>query len=159
MTNKQKRSAARASKHLIKQEFITGSPEETKLIGKLFAKKLIKGDVIALKGGLGSGKTTFVQGILDSYGIRKFARSASFVLVNEYGLKNRTLTHMDLYRLDGRAINRLGIEEYLSSGGITVIEWADKIKRGVLYPAYDVRFKWLGGQKRKITIFAGEKTR
>ena len=159
MTNKRKQSAVRTSEYLIKQEFFTCSPEETKLIGKRFAKKLVKGDVVALRGDLGSGKTTFVQGMLDSYGIRKFAKSASFVLVNEYSLKNRQLTHMDLYRLDGRAINRLGIEEYLSSSGITVIEWADKIKQGVLCPAYDVRFKWLGGQKRKITIFAGEKTR
>ncbi len=156
MTNK-RRETAHALKQIDGQEFITSSPEETKLAGMRFAKKLVKGDIVTLKGDLGSGKTTFVQGILDSYGIKKFARSASFVLVNEYRSKDKKLLrHMDLYRLDGQSINRLGLEEYISDDAITVIEWADRLKRNAICPAYDVSFKWLGEQKRKISIIAGK---
>jgi len=135
-----------------KREYITSSPEETIKLGKKFAGSLKRGDVVALKGGLGSGKTTFVQGMVNSFGVKKFARSASFVLVNEYASKTKKLYHMDLYRLSAAGINRLGIEEYLSNGGVTVIEWADKLKSGALRPAYSVSFKWLGEQKRKITV-------
>jgi len=152
MTAKRIRTTRRPLKAPRDREFFTCSPEETVKLGVRFARKLKKGDTVALTGGLGCGKTTFVQGILDSLGIKKYAKSASFVLVNEYSAGDKKLLHMDLYRLRGRDINTLGMEDYIMDGAITVIEWADKLDNRILRPSYNVNFKWLGERKRKISI-------
>ena len=107
--------------------FVTKTPDETRNLGRRFAKVLKGGDIVFLKGGLGSGKTTFTQGIVKSFGNKGFARSSSFILVNEYNAGNCKLFHLDLYRLNPAAVWDLGLEEYLFSGNIAVIEWADRL--------------------------------
>jgi len=145
--------ASRSEKGMrAKRSYITPSANETVKLGEQFAPELKKGDIVALKGGLGSGKTTFVQGILNYFGIKKFAKSASFVLVNEYGTDKNRIYHLDLYRLSGKAINLLGMEEYFSKNAITIIEWADKLKLSALRPSFELSFKWQSEQKRKIIV-------
>jgi tRNA threonylcarbamoyladenosine biosynthesis protein TsaE len=107
--------------------FITKSPDQTRKLGGKFAGMLKKGDIVFLKGDLGSGKTTFTQGITKSFGNKGFARSSSFTLVNEYEAGECRLFHMDLYRLEASTVWDLGIEEYLFSGNIAVIEWPERL--------------------------------
>ncbi|MBI2067373.1 MAG: tRNA (adenosine(37)-N6)-threonylcarbamoyltransferase complex ATPase subunit type 1 TsaE [Deltaproteobacteria bacterium] len=104
--------------------FISHSPEETKKIAVQFVRELSLGNVIGLKGDLGSGKTTFVQGMAQGLGIddRHYVNSPTFTLVNVYG----PLVHVDLYRIESPIeLASLGLEDYLGSH-IVVIEWAEK---------------------------------
>ncbi|MFA5374872.1 MAG: tRNA (adenosine(37)-N6)-threonylcarbamoyltransferase complex ATPase subunit type 1 TsaE [Dehalococcoidia bacterium] len=102
------------------------SPEETQRFGKELGHLARAGDVILLVGNLGAGKTCLTQGIAWGLDIDGYARSPSFVVVNEY--KGRLpMYHIDLYRLDNIAeIADLGLDDYLYGHGLCVVEWADK---------------------------------
>lgn len=86
------------------------------------------GAVIALHGDLGAGKTTFVQFLAAALGVSRPVTSPTFTLVGEYALPSgRTLAHMDLYRLDeGADLESIGFDDYLRSGAIVAIEWAER---------------------------------
>lgn len=102
------------------------SVEYTRAVGRAIGAAARAGDVVLLSGGLGAGKTALTQGILRGLGSDEFARSPTFVLVNEYRAR-LTVYHMDLYRLDTLAeIDGLGLDDYLFGDGLCVIEWADK---------------------------------
>jgi tRNA threonylcarbamoyladenosine biosynthesis protein TsaE len=133
---------------------ITNSAKETMAIGEKLAKKLMPGDVVALSGNLGSGKTTFTKGIGRGLGIKdaRHINSPTFVLIKEYEGKI-PLYHLDLYRLDKvKDVENIAVEEYIYGEGITVIEWADKVR--VLLPerCIWVKFKIKGENKREIII-------
>ena len=99
-------------------------------MGKKIAKNLQKGDIICLFGELGTGKTVLTKGIANGLGIRaRVIISPSFVLIRQYRGVSLPLYHFDLYRLKSQKdILALGYEEYLYDDGITVIEWADRLK-------------------------------
>lgn len=82
--------------------------------------------VICLIGDLGSGKTVFTKGFASSLGIEEAITSPTFNIIKEYTTGEMDLYHMDVYRLDGK-VGDLGLEEYYSKGGVTIIEWADMI--------------------------------
>jgi len=87
-----------------------------------------RGRVIALSGELGAGKTQLVKGIARGLGITACVHSPTFTLVNEYGGGRLRLFHLDLYRLETpEQIAAAGLEEFLRSDGVTVIEWAEKM--------------------------------
>jgi tRNA threonylcarbamoyladenosine biosynthesis protein TsaE len=133
---------------------ITYSAEDTILLGSKLARKLSGGDVVALYGTLGSGKTVFTKGIGKGLGIKdyKHINSPTFVLVKEYEA-NVPLYHMDLYRLDSVLdVENLGIREYIYGNGVTVIEWPEKIKELLPAKHVAVRFLLKGGDKREIKI-------
>ena len=133
---------------------ITNSAEETILFGEKLGKTLKPGDIVALSGNLGSGKTTFTKGIGKGLGVKDSKRinSPTFVLIKEY--KGRIpLYHLDLYRLDGlQEIENLAVEEYIYGHGITVIEWAEKIKGLLPEKHILVKFKAMSGDKREVII-------
>lgn len=111
------------------ETIISKGPEETIRLGKRFAALLKKGDVVALTGELGSGKTTLTKGIAKGLGVRraKYVNSPSFVIIKEYSGR-LPLYHFDLYRLDSASdIETTGYEEYFWGNGVCVIEWAEKI--------------------------------
>ena len=102
------------------------STETTHDIGRTIGSHVVPGDILLLTGTLGAGKTTLTQGILWGLGAPEYARSPTFVLVNEYAAK-LPVYHMDLYRLDSFAeVDGLGLDDYLFGDGVCVIEWADK---------------------------------
>ena len=108
---------------------ITHSVKETAAIGKAIAGNLEKGDIVCLFGQLGSGKTVLAKGIARGLGIdTRKVTSPTFVLIRQYA--NRIpLYHFDLYRLKKLAdILALGCEEYFYDEGVTVIEWADRLR-------------------------------
>ena len=95
-------------------------------IGRAIGAHVSPGDIVLLSGSLGAGKTTLTQGIVWELGSSEFARSPTFVLVNEYRA-SVPVYHMDLYRLDTfEEVAGLGLDDYLYSDGVCVIEWADK---------------------------------
>ena len=109
---------------------ISGSRQETIEIGARLAKRLKKGSVIALTGELGAGKTVLVKGIASGLGVRdtRYVNSPSFVIVKEHRGKI-PLYHFDIYRLEEpMSLETIGYDEYFYGNGVTVIEWADKIK-------------------------------
>ena len=111
-------------------KIISKSVNDTINIGKAIAKNLRKGDIVCLFGELGSGKTVLTKGIASSLGIKKSkVISPSFVLIRQYSTAKIPLYHFDLYRLKTiEDILALGYEEYFYDEGITVIEWADRLK-------------------------------
>jgi len=139
---------------------ISSNPEETFFIGKIIGEHLTKGDVLALMGELGTGKTCFTHGVARGMGVPERFRitSPSFTLINEYqGRIN--LYHFDLYRLQGsRDMEDLGYEEYLFGEGVSVIEWADKMKDIFSEEALCISFKYLDENIREIVI-SGQKKR
>ena len=111
------------------ESFKTESPEETQALGEKLGKILKQGDVIALIGDLGTGKTCLTQGIARGVGIAsdEVVNSPSYILINEY---NGTVPiyHIDLYRLENsEEIAELGLSEYVEGDGICIIEWAERM--------------------------------
>lgn len=133
---------------------ITKGPEETVKLGEGLAKRLRKGDVVALCGGLGSGKTTFTKGIGKGLGVKdaRHINSPTFVLIKEYEARI-PLYHLDLYRLDGlKDIEDIAVEEYMYGDGVTVVEWAEKAKKILPKKHIVVKFEIKGEQEREIRI-------
>ena len=102
------------------------SPAETQAWAARFAATLRVGDVVALIGPLGAGKTTFVQGFAKGWKSRAEVSSPTFALVNEYPSSRGPMYHMDMYRLSPREAKRFPVEDYWGAG-VCVIEWADRI--------------------------------
>jgi tRNA threonylcarbamoyladenosine biosynthesis protein TsaE len=132
------------------------SPSETIRIGKHIGRLLLPGDVVALVGELGTGKTQFVKGLAAGVGIGTSAdiSSPSFTLINEYGGKV-PLYHIDLFRLKSeREAGGLGLEEYFRGGGITVVEWADKIPSFLPPEMLWLQIRYTGERARSFEITA-----
>jgi tRNA threonylcarbamoyladenosine biosynthesis protein TsaE len=111
-------------------KIISHSVSDTLKIGRAIAKNLEKGDIICLFGQLGSGKTVLTKGIASGLGIRRDAiTSPSFILMRQYSKAKLPFYHFDFYRLNTlKNILTLGYEEYFYGNGVTVIEWADRLK-------------------------------
>ena len=113
------------------EKIISNSEEETKLIGRKFAKDLKKGDVIVLTGDLGSGKTKFTEGVLQFFGLENEISSPTFNIVNEYVNRDVNVYHFDVYRLeDEDEFYAIGGEEYFEKG-ICLIEWGEMIEHAL----------------------------
>lgn len=136
-------------------EFILSSVEETLKLGKEIGLKAKPGDIICLKGDLGTGKTHLTKGIAAGLGITESITSPTFTIVNEY-LGRLKLYHFDVYRVnDPDEIEAIGFDEYIFSDGVSVIEWANYID--VLIPEEHmyieiVKTPELGDSFRKIII-------
>jgi tRNA threonylcarbamoyladenosine biosynthesis protein TsaE len=116
---------------------------------------LIKGDVIALSGELGTGKTTLVRGMARGMGLDKDdVASPSFTLVNEYR-GPLPLFHLDLYRLhDEKELLDVDFDAYIRGEGVVVIEWADRISRAVPADALWITLQYVADERREITAEA-----
>ena len=131
----------------------THSAGETLATGKRFAATLRRGDVVALTGDLGAGKTQLVKGIAEGLGIAQEVTSPTFTLIHEYRSGKLPLYHIDLYRLDeAEEALKIGLDEYLGGDGVTVIEWADKFAELIPEEARWVRLRALEGDAREIVL-------
>ncbi len=135
--------------------FESKSEAQTTKIARDFAKELRQGDVVALLGDLGAGKTAFVKGISEEMGILGEVSSPTFTIVNQYDGKV-TLYHFDAYRLENAPEDDLDwLDDYLFSDGICLIEWAENIKTVLPKGYIEVRIEkdpFMGEDYRKITI-------
>jgi tRNA threonylcarbamoyladenosine biosynthesis protein TsaE len=138
-------------------EHITKSTAETQKLGKRIGADLRGGGILALTGELGSGKTTFVQGLAKGLKIKQRIISPTFIIVRKYRAKAKNFYHVDLYRLEGdlgSEIENLGLRDiWKDPKNIVVIEWAEKIKKYLPQNTIWIEFENLGGEKRKIDIY------
>ncbi len=122
----------------------TSDGHETKALGRLLAAQLHGGEVLCLIGELGTGKTTFVQGIAEGLGITQPVISPTFVLVREYSGR-LSLFHVDAYRLQSLSAaevqRQIGLWEYEERGGVVVMEWADLIADALPAERLDIHFE------------------
>ena len=119
--------------------FISNSAEQTIAAGRAYGEQARRGDVFALTGDLGAGKTQFVKGFVAGVESSADVTSPTFVLVHEYGGGRLSVYHFDFYRLEKRdSIIRLGFDDYIFGDGVSLIEWADR--HADLIPSHA---KWL----------------
>lgn len=161
--------------NFIGKVFVTNSSKETQKLGRDFGKVLEKGDIVCLYGDLGSGKTTFVQGMAEGLGVKQKIISPTFIIVRNYRIKNyethssdstsslqassgqariMNFYHVDLYRIESKKdLESLGIEEILDdSSNIVVIEWAEKLKGFLPERRIDIKFSYEKDNIRKVAF-------
>jgi tRNA threonylcarbamoyladenosine biosynthesis protein TsaE len=134
--------------------FETKSASETIQIGKNIGSLLRPDDVVALVGELGAGKTQFIKGLAEGAGVGKptYISSPSFTLINEY-LGRVPFYHIDLFRLEQeKEAEELGLEDYFQAGGITAIEWADKIPSLLPEEILWIEIHYTGENTRSLEI-------
>lgn len=134
------------------ESFRTHSPEETQAIGVRVGQNLKPGDIVALIGDLGAGKTCLTQGIARGAKIdsNQIVNSPSYTLINEYE-GEIPIYHIDLYRLQQREeILDLGLEVYFEGNGICIIEWADRMLDLLPEGYMEIKLNWEDESVRTI---------
>lgn len=132
--------------------FISNSPGETESFGQQFAEIIKRGDVLALVGELGSGKTQFVQGLVAAVGAITPATSPTFTLIHEYSGGLMPIYHFDFFRVEDReSAERLGLDEYFYGDGVSIIEWADRFPDLIPENARWISFETKSETQRAIT--------
>lgn len=128
------------------------TPEQTATAGEALGRTLGPGDVVALYGELGAGKTCFVQGLVRGLGATTHATSPTFVLVNEY--RGRLpIHHVDAYRTASLTeLVDLGLLDLFGGDGVTLLEWADRAEPLLPARAIRVRIEGLGDEPRAVMI-------
>ena len=125
--------------------------EETEKFGLFLGENLKPGDVVCLNGDLGAGKTTLTKSIAKGLGIDDYVTSPTFTIVNEYYGKT-DLYHIDTYRLDDMVdVDYLGFDEYFYSDGVTIVEWAEKIRDALPEEYMEINIK-SKDEKRDLDI-------
>jgi tRNA threonylcarbamoyladenosine biosynthesis protein TsaE len=139
------------------KDIVAQSEGETSKLAREFAANLMPGDVVAFWGELGTGKTFFIKQISNYLQTKEQATSPSFTIINEYtttsGFK---IFHFDFYRIENEAeLQHLGLEEYLFSHNVCLIEWAEKIEEFLPFTRYDIYLDFVESkpQARHIRIY------
>ena len=136
------------------ESIITQSEDETSAAGARLGEQLRAGDVVLLYGDLGAGKTAFVRGLARGVGApADDVSSPTFTLVQEYHGRV-ALYHVDLYRLEPKEVDDLGLEELVLGDGVVAIEWAERWT-GRPDDVYEVRLQDTGDERRRISITLG----
>ena len=141
-------------KEIEKIEIISNSAAQTIEIARLIGEKLKDGDLLALSGELGSGKTCFTKGLAKGLGVSEEYQitSPTFTLINEYPARCK-LYHFDVYRLSGYSeLEDLGYEEYFAGDGVVVIEWAEKIDKIIPGDSIFINFEYVDENRRKMIV-------
>lgn len=136
------------------EKSITKSAKETQNFGAVTADKIRRGGIIALYGDLGSGKTTFVQGLGRGLGLSNKIISPSFIIIRTYSLTGRNFYHIDLYRInDQKEIVGMGLTEIIQNKeNIITIEWPEKIEAMLPKERINIYFEYIDANKRQIAI-------
>ena len=140
-------------------EIITGSAKETQKVGRILAEEIVcqpnkkdqKALVIGLEGDLGSGKTTFIQGLAKGFGIKERITSPTFVIFKKYKIQVSSFYHIDCYRIaKAKELIDLDFREILSSPqNVIAIEWAERISKILPSNALWMKFEYLPRTKQK----------
>jgi tRNA threonylcarbamoyladenosine biosynthesis protein TsaE len=133
--------------------FISNSPDETEAFGRRLVENFKPGDVLALIGDMGSGKTQFVKGLAAALGANTPATSPTFTLVHEYTGGRMPIFHFDFFRIEDRSsAERLGLDDYFFGDGVSVIEWADRFPDLIPETARWISLETKSETQRAITI-------
>ena len=138
---------------LMKDEFVSTSPEETITYGRKWAKEVVAGDILCLEGNLGAGKTHFVKGLAAGLGGDSARiQSPTYTLINEYQT-TPPLYHFDCYRMESpREALEIGAEEYFYGEGVCVIEWPERIASLIPPEARWISIRNVDKETRKFVI-------
>ena len=136
----------------------THSPEETIAAAQKIGTMLRVGDVIAYKGGLGAGKTTFTRGLAIGMGLPDEVFSPTFALVNEYRGNGMVMYHFDMYRIvNAEALETTGFYDYLSENCVIVCEWSENISECLPEHTVTININYLGESEREISVEGDER--
>lgn len=139
-------------------KFIADSPEKTIAVAEKLGRLIKAGDIIAYRGGLGAGKTTFTRGLAIGMGLGDVVISPTFALVNEYRGENITLYHFDMYRINSEeGLESTGFYDYPFEENAAVIEWSENIDEFLPKHTIYITLRRLGETKREIIIEDGER--
>lgn len=135
------------------ETFYSKSGSETEKIAAEFARKLSPGAVVCLYGEMGVGKTVFTNGLCRALGVMENATSPTFTVVNEYDGGGFPIYHFDMYRIeDEDELLEIGFDEYLSSGGVCIIEWPENIPLSLPKKRINIKILRESFTERKIII-------
>lgn len=136
----------------------TYSPEETIAFAQKVGGLLRGGDVIAYRGGLGAGKTTFTRGLSLGLGLGDDVTSPTFALVNEYRGENISLIHFDMYRINGGAdLETTGFYDYMDEDTVIAVEWSENIADALPKDCIYIDIKRVDDNTRAITLQGDER--
>ena len=131
--------------------FVSHCRDDTVRLGEVIGRSLNAGDVVAISGELGAGKTAFVQGIALGLPCGDRVTSPTFTIVNEYC--GGRLFHVDFYRLERREeLDHIGFDDYFARGGVIVVEWADRFADALPAWRLDVRIEITGETERRFHL-------
>jgi tRNA threonylcarbamoyladenosine biosynthesis protein TsaE len=151
-------------------KFTTTSKAQTQKLGEALAKELKGGEIICLSGDLGTGKTTFTQGLLKGLDIKGPYTSPTFVIMKHYhetcNMKHETkkmlhatcsvlhdIYHIDAYRIKAEDLLELSWKEITADkNNIVIVEWAERVKKAIPQNAIWIKFKWIDENKRELKI-------
>ena len=156
----------------MKKEFVTNNYNETQKLGEMLAEEIKDGRIICMIGELGSGKTTFTQGLLKGLKVKGPYTSPTFVIMKQYhiahNMEHKTkktkmlhvscsmphvVYHIDAYRVKSEDIINLGWEEMIKEkNNVIIIEWADRIEEIIPSDVVWIKFEWLDENRRKISF-------
>ena len=133
--------------------FTIDTEADTRVLGLSIADAAEPGDIIALVGDLGTGKTALTKYIAEGLGVIEEVISPTFTIVREYRSGRLPLYHFDVYRLSGpEEFIDTGAEDYLEDSGVSVIEWADIVADALPLDSLLIRIEYAPGNRRIITI-------
>jgi len=134
------------------KEFHIYDSDAMKTFGKIIGEMAIAGQIFAMDGELGAGKTTLTQGIARGLGIKERLNSPTFTFIQDYKSGKLPLMHMDAYRIETpELLDDIGYDDYLFTEYIIVIEWAKQIEKRIPGEAFKVNINYLE-EGRKISI-------
>ena len=132
--------------------FLSKKETETENAGVFLGERVKKGDVIAMRGDLGAGKTVFTRGLARGMGVDARVTSPTYTVVNEYEGRLE-LFHFDMYRLSGaEELYDIGWDDYLRRGGVCVVEWSERAEGAMPEKLITVTISKLSDSERKIEI-------
>ena len=133
--------------------FTTFSQVETEELGTRFSSVLVPGDVVAMFGDLGAGKTAFVRGVIRGFGLDTYVSSPTFSIVNEYSCPDCRVAHFDMYRIGSEEeLYGTGFYDYLDGNSVIFIEWSENIPFAIDEEAIRVSIEKGEGDIRSIRI-------
>ncbi len=140
------------------KKFITHSPEETQQVAADFAKMLKGGEVIALLGDIGAGKTTFTQGLVAALGSSARVKSPTFAVLHEYPIAGHgtifRVVHIDFYRFTSpEEVRALELDAYRGSDTVIVAEWPELVGEKMPQATHEVRLRGISFEKREIVFY------
>lgn len=138
--------------------FVSHSPDDTIAFAEKVGTLLKGGDIIAYKGGMGAGKTTFTRGLCKGLGLPDEVTSPTFALVNEYRGEEITLYHFDMYRISGEGdLETTGFYDYISPESVIAVEWSENIEECLPKDIITIEIETTDENERKITVFGDER--
>lgn len=136
-------------------EILSTNVEQTQALGARLGQVVQAGDVIALQGDLGAGKTNFAQGIARGLGVSEDVNSPTFILANEYTSGRLSLYHVDAYRVqDAAEAEGFGLDDYLYGDGVTVIEWAERVRDALPQDRLWIELEYMSENERLLRVTA-----